>query len=274
VSSAVGLPDLAELRDLALSIALEAGALLAEGRAGVEVAATKSTPTDVVTAMDKASEKLIAGRLAAARPDDGLLAEEGSARESTSGLEWVVDPLDGTVNYLYGMPFWAVSVAVRDLSEPPDYSLAGVVHAPVLGLTWIAARGLGATRDGVPMKGSKATELSQAMVGTGFGYAADRRGRQAEVLTRVMPRVRDIRRFGSAAIDLCLASEGILDAYFEQGLHPWDWAAGYLVAREAGLTVGGLKGGPPGERLTVAAPPALFGPLTDLLAQEPRADRD
>jgi myo-inositol-1(or 4)-monophosphatase len=265
--------DLQGLRDLALRIALEAGALLAEGRAGVEVAATKSTPTDVVTAMDKASEKLIAERLAVARPQDGLLAEEGSARESSSGLQWVVDPLDGTVNYLYGLPFWAVSVAVRDLSEPPDHSLAGVVHAPVLGMTWLAVRGLGATRDGVAMKGSTATELSQALVGTGFGYDSGRRARQAQVLARVMPKVRDIRRLGSAAIDLCLASEGLTDAYFEQGLHPWDWAAGYLVAREAGLTVGGLDGGPPGELLTVAAPPALFGPLTELLAQDPRADR-
>jgi myo-inositol-1(or 4)-monophosphatase len=266
--------ELESLRDLALEIALEAGALLARGRAGVGVAATKSTPTDVVTAMDRAAEKLIVGRLAEARPDDGLLAEEGSSRPSVSGLQWVVDPLDGTVNYLYGVPFWAVSVAVRDLSDAPDRSLVGVVHAPVLGMTWTAVAGQGATRDGVTMTGSSATALSQALVGTGFGYAAERRAQQAEVLTRVMPRVRDIRRLGSAATDLCLAAEGIIDAYFEQGLQPWDGAAGYLVAREAGLVVGGLDGAPPAERLTVAAPPALFGPLTELLAQEPRADRE
>jgi myo-inositol-1(or 4)-monophosphatase len=143
----------------------------------------------------------------------------------------------------------------------------------VLGMTWTAVSGQGASRDGVTMTGSTATDLRQAMVGTGFGYAADRRARQAEVLLRVMPLVRDIRRLGSAAIDLCLAAEGITDAYFEQGLQPWDGAAGYLVAREAGLTVGGLDGAPPAELLTVAAPPALFGPLTELLAQEPRADR-
>ena len=218
--------ELQDLRDLALELALEAGALLVAGRAGVEVAATKSTPTDIVTAMDRAAEKLIADRLAAARPEDGLLAEEGSSRPSTSGLQWVIDPLDGTVNYLYGVPFWAVSVAVRDLADPPDRSLVGVVHAPVLGMTWTAVSGQGASRDGVTMTGSTATELQQAMVGTGFGYAAERRARQAEVLLRVMPRVRDIRRLGSAAIDLCLAAEGITDAYFEQGLQPWDGAAG------------------------------------------------
>jgi myo-inositol-1(or 4)-monophosphatase len=265
--------ELQDLRDLALELALEAGALLVAGRQGVEVAATKSTPTDVVTAMDRAAEKLIADRLAAERPGDGLLAEEGSSRPSASGLQWVIDPLDGTVNYLYGVPFWAVSVAVRDLSDTPDRSLVGVVHAPVLGMTWTAVSGQGASRDGVTMTGSTATDLRQALVGTGFGYAADRRARQAEVLTRVMPLVRDIRRLGSAAIDLCLAAEGITDAYFEQGLQPWDGAAGYLVAREAGLVVGGLDGAPPAELLTVAAPPALFGPLTELLAQEPRADR-
>jgi myo-inositol-1(or 4)-monophosphatase len=266
--------ELENLRDLALEIALEAGALLAGGRTGVQVAATKSTPTDVVTAMDRAAEQLIVRGLTEARPHDGLLAEEGSSRPSVSGLQWVVDPLDGTVNYLYGVPFWAVSIAVRDLSDPPDRSLVGVVHAPVLGMTWTAVAGQGATRDGITMTGSTATALSQALVGTGFGYAAERRSQQAEVLTRVMPRVRDIRRFGSAATDLCLAAEGIIDAYFEQGLQPWDGAAGYLVAREAGLLVGGLGGAPPAERLTVAAPPALFGALTELLAQEPRADRD
>jgi myo-inositol-1(or 4)-monophosphatase len=265
--------DLEALLDLALGIALEAGALLVEGRTGVEVAATKSTPTDVVTAMDRAAEKLIVRRLVQARPDDGLLAEEGSARPSATGLQWVVDPLDGTVNYLYGVPFWAVSVAVRDLSDSADRSLVGVVHAPVLGMTWTAISGRGAFRDGVAMTGSTATTLSEALVGTGFGYAADRRARQAEVLLRVMPRVRDIRRLGSAATDLCLAAEGITDAYFEQGLQPWDGAAGYLIAREAGLTVGGLDGAPPAELLTVAAPPALFGPLTRLLAEDPRADQ-
>ncbi len=266
--------DLAALRDLALGIAREAGALLLEGRRGVEVAATKSSPTDVVTAMDRAAEQLITARLAHERPDDGLLAEEGSARESSSGLQWVVDPLDGTVNYLYGVPSWSVSIAVRDLADPPDRSLAGVVHAPALGMTWTAVTGSGAWRGATALAGSAATDLARALVGTGFGYAAQQRARQAEVVARVLPQVRDIRRLGSAAVDLCLAAEGSYDAYYEQGLNPWDGAAGYLIAREAGLVVGGLDGAPPSRALTVAAPPALFGPLTALLAAEPRADRE
>lgn len=269
--------DPGALLEVALRIAREAGALLADGRAHVghvAVAATKSSPTDVVTAMDRASEELIVARLGELRPGDGLLAEEGSARASDTGVEWVVDPLDGTVNYLYGVPFWGVSIAARLTAEPADQSLVGVVHAPVLGMTWIGSRGRGSSRDGTPMRGSEATTLEQALVGTGFGYDAGRRGRQAEVVRRVLPRVRDIRRFGSAAVDLCLTAEGILDAYFEQGLKLWDGAAGYLIAREAGLTVEGLDGEPPGEQLTIAAPPALFGPLSAMLAEDPRADCD
>ncbi len=269
--------DPGALLDVALRIAREAGALLAEGRAHVghhvAVAATKSSPTDVVTAMDRASEALIVKRLDELRPGDGLLAEEGSARASDTGIEWVVDPLDGTVNYLYGVPFWSVSIAARLTADPADQALVAVVHAPVLGMTWIGSRGQGSSRDGNPMRGSSASTLEQALVGTGFGYDAGRRARQAEVVSRVLPQVRDIRRFGSAAVDLCLAAEGIIDAYFEQGLKPWDRAAGTLIAREAGLTVAGLDGAPPGEQLTIAATPALFTPLHDLLAENPRADR-
>lgn len=266
--------DPGALLEIALRIAREAGTLLVDGRAHVSVAATKSSPTDVVTAMDRASEALVVARLEELRPGDGLLAEEGSARASDTGVEWVVDPLDGTVNYLYGLPFWGVSIAARRSTEPADQSLVGVVHAPVLGLTWVGVRGQGSSRDGAPLRGSAATSLDQALVATGFGYDAGRRARQADVVGRVLPRVRDIRRLGSAAVDLCLTAEGVLDAYFEQGLKPWDSAAGTLIAREAGLTVAGLDGNPPGEQLTIAAPPALFGPLSALLAEDPRADRD
>jgi myo-inositol-1(or 4)-monophosphatase len=265
--------DLDALLEIALQLAREAGALLAEGQRGVRVADTKSSPTDVVTAMDRASEELIGRRLAERRPDDGLLAEEGSSRESSSGLEWVVDPLDGTVNYLYGLPLWSVSVAVREVGAG-DRSLVGVVHAPRLDQTWTSITGRGSYTGERRLTGSTATDLSRALVGTGFDYESGRRGRQAEVLTRVLPRVRDIRRLGSAAIDLCLAAEGILDGYFEQSLHAWDGAAGYLIAREAGLVVEGLDGRPPAEALTVAAPPVLFAQLIELLGQEPRADRD
>ncbi len=260
------------LLDTALRIAREAGTLLADGRSHVSVAATKSSPTDVVTAMDKASEALIVKRLDELRPGDGLLAEEGSARPSTTGIEWVVDPLDGTVNYLYGIPFWSVSIAACPADASVEEALIGVVHAPLLGMTWVAARGEGASRDAIPLGGSTATALAQALIATGFGYEASRRARQAEVVSRLLPRVRDIRRLGSAAVDLCLTAEGIVDAYYEQGLKPWDRAAGSLIAREAGLTVAGLDGSPPGEKLTIAAPPALFGPLSALLAEEPRAD--
>jgi myo-inositol-1(or 4)-monophosphatase len=266
--------DPGALLEVALRIAREAGSLLAGGSAHVSVAATKSSPTDVVTAMDKASEELITRRLGQLRPGDGLLAEEGSARPSSTGIEWVVDPLDGTVNYLYGVPFWSVSMAARLTGSPAEEAVAGVVHAPALGKTWTAIAGHGSSRDGTPLEGSKATALEQALVATGFGYASGRRQRQAEVLRRVLPRVRDIRRLGSAAVDLCLTAEGIVDAYYEQGLKPWDRAAGALIAREAGLTVAGLDGAPPGESLTIAAPPALFGPLSALLAADPRADLD
>ncbi len=274
MTSPGGAPALDVLLQIAVDIAREAGALLAEGQSGVRVAATKSTPTDVVTAMDRASEGLVTRRLTELRPDDGLLAEEGSSRPATSGLEWVVDPLDGTVNYLYGLPIWAVSVAVRSVDDRGDRSLVGVVHAPRLGQTWTAIRGGGAYAGDRRLGGGNAQQLSQALVGTGFDYESGRRARQSEVLTRVLPRVRDIRRLGSAATDLCLAAEGTLDAYFEQSLHPWDGAAGYLIAREAGLRVEGLDGNAPSEALTVAAPPALFDELIELLGQEPRADRD
>jgi myo-inositol-1(or 4)-monophosphatase len=262
------------LLEVALRIAQEAGSLLAQGHSHVSVAATKSSPTDIVTAMDKASEALIVRRLDELRPGDGLLAEEGSSRPSSTGIEWVVDPLDGTVNYLYGVPFWSVSIAVRSVDGPPDDAVVGVVHAPALGTTWVARKGQGSSRDGVALAGSLATSLDKTLVATGFGYASERRARQAEVLKRVLPRVRDIRRLGSAAVDMCLTAEGTVDAYFEQGLKPWDRMAGSLIAREAGLTVAGLDGQPPAESLTIAAPPALFAPLAALLAEHPRADLD
>ncbi|WP_163548571.1 inositol monophosphatase family protein [Candidatus Frankia nodulisporulans] len=268
------LPDPDVLLDVALTIAREAGELLARGREGTVAAeSTKSSPTDVVTALDRASEALVARRLGELRPGDGLLGEEGADSASSTGVRWIVDPLDGTVNYLYRLPNWAVSIAAEVNGEV----IAGVVHAPALGgagTTFTATRGGGAFRDGSVLTGSTETELSRALVATGFGYTVARRTAQVAVLTRVVPRVRDIRRMGAASLDLCAAAEGVLDAYYERGLKPWDHAAGALVAAEAGLRVGGLLGRRAGEDLVVAAPPALFGPLTDLLAEDPRADRD
>jgi myo-inositol-1(or 4)-monophosphatase len=240
----------------------------------VQAAATKSSPTDVVTAMDAAAEELIARRLADRRPEDGLLAEEGSDRAGTSGVRWVVDPLDGTVNYLYRIGHWCVSIAAEAEVHGARQVVAGVVHAPVLGATWTATLGGGAWRDGRRLRCSEQDEIAQAMLATGFGYSADRRAVQAQVLTRVLPQVRDIRRFGSAAIDLCHVAEGIVDIYYERGLNAWDIAAGGLIAREAGVRVGGLDGAPAGVDLVVAAPRQLWEPLSALLAGEPRPDRD
>jgi myo-inositol-1(or 4)-monophosphatase len=224
--------------------------------------ATKSSPTDVVTAMDRAAERLIVSRLLAARPGDGLLGEEGAAREGTSGVRWVIDPIDGTVNYLYQLPNWSVCIA----AEVAATVIAGVVVDGPRAVVWSAVRGGGAYRDATAVRCSQQSELSQALVATGFGYAAQRRAFQAGVLTTVLPRVRDIRRFGSAALDLCATAAGLVDAYYEQGLQPWDLAAAGLIATEAGCRVGGLRGRPAGEALVLAAPPALFDPLHDLLA--------
>jgi myo-inositol-1(or 4)-monophosphatase len=264
-------PAADDLLALALAVAEEAGDLLVRGRAGTVAAeSTKSSPTDVVTALDRASEELVATRLRAARPADGLLGEEGSDTPGTSGVRWIVDPLDGTVNFLYNLPNWAVSLA----AEVDGEVVAGVVHAPALGRTYTALRGGGAACDGRDLRGATGLTLDAALVGTGFGYTVARRRAQVAVLTRVVPRVRDIRRMGAASLDLCAVAAGNLDAYFERGLKPWDHAAGGLVATEAGMLTGGLDGAPPGEDLYVAAPAALFGPLVELLAEHPRADRD
>ncbi|CAO5168798.1 Inositol-1-monophosphatase [Frankia sp. AiPs1] len=279
------LPDPDALLDVALTIAREAGELLARGREGeVATESTKSSPTDVVTALDRASEALVARRLGELRPGDGLLGEEGSDSTGSTGVRWIVDPLDGTVNFLYRLPNWAVSIA----AEVGGEIVAGVVHAPAMGqagVTFTATRGGGALRhdgafqddgargDGAALSGSTETELARALVATGFGYTVARRTAQVAVLTRVIPRVRDIRRMGAASLDLCAAAEGVLDAYYERGLKPWDHAAGGLVAAEAGLRVSDLRGGPASEDLTVAAPPALYAQLVALLAEDPAADR-
>ncbi len=270
-SSAPERPRPLDLLELALAVAQEAGDLLLRGRSGAVAAeSTKSSPTDVVTALDRASEELVGRRLREARPADGLLGEEGADDPGTSGVRWIVDPLDGTVNYLYNLPNWAVSIA----AEINGTVLAGVVHAPAMGVTYTAALGEGSARNGVTLSGSTVGDLAHALVATGFGYTVERRIGQVAVLTRVLPRVRDIRRMGAAALDLGAAAAGLVDAYYERGLHPWDHAAGALVAAEAGLRVGGLHGRPVSNDLTIAAPPQLFDQLHDLLAADPPADRD
>ncbi|THA35441.1 inositol monophosphatase [Streptomyces sp. A1277] len=259
------------LLDLAMEAAELAGRLLRDGRpAHLGVAATKSSPVDVVTEMDIAAEKLITGYLAERRPYDGFLGEEGATAEGRSGVRWVIDPLDGTVNYLYGLPTWAVSIGVELHGE----RVAGVVAAPMRGETYHAVRGGGAYVTGgaygddpVRLRCRPAAPLDEALVSTGFNYVASVRTHQAEVARELIPRLRDIRRGGSAAIDLCDVAAGRLDGYYERGLHPWDLAAGDLIAREAGARTGGRPGVPAGGDLTVAASPGVFEPLQTLLEE-------
>jgi myo-inositol-1(or 4)-monophosphatase len=255
--------DLAdELLALATDLAADAAALLIDGltRHRVEVS-TKSSPTDMVTEMDRASEALIVTGIRSARPDDGIVGEEGANHEGTSGVRWLIDPIDGTTNYLYGFPGFAVSIG----AELHGDVIAGVVHDPLHHDVFRAARGRGATRNGEPIRASVNDDLMTALVGTGFSYERERRVRQAAVLAQVLPRVRDIRRTGAAAVDLCSVACGRLDAFYERGLGPWDLAAGALIAREAGATVGDLAGGPPSGEFVLAASSGLFKPLRALL---------
>jgi myo-inositol-1(or 4)-monophosphatase len=253
--------DLDPTLALATELAREAGALALSMRAGIGVLETKSSPTDVVTAADKAVEALLVQRLATARPEDGLLGEEGAGSLGTSGIRWVIDPIDGTVNYLYGIPQWAVSIGVEDASG----TVVGVVFDPSKDELWQAVRGGGAALNGVPLRCSSVTSLAAALVGTGFGYDERRRAAQSRLLPTLLPIVRDIRRLGAGSLDLCSVAAGRLDAYFEQGLSPWDLSAGGLIAAESGAVVTGLRGRPAGADLVVASAPGVVGPLIDLL---------
>ena len=229
----------AELLALAVDVAREAAELVRSRRlGGVDVAATKSSVTDVVTEIDRASEELIRARLLAARPGDGFLGEEGGSDESGTGVRWVVDPIDGTVNFLYGLPQYAVSVA----AEVDGAAVAGVVvHVPSR-VVYTATLGGGAFRDGVPLAVRGPAPLGQQLVLTGFSYDAGIRGIQAAAVSALLPKVRDIRRLGSAALDLCHVAEGTADAYVEEGLNLWDHAAAGLIAREAGARTELLTG--------------------------------
>lgn len=258
------------LLELALDVGREAGAVLLERRRQGDLSwSTKSTPTDVVTEADTSTEALIRTRLRAARPHDAIVGEEGDDESGTSGVRWVVDPLDGTVNYLYGLPGWSVSIAAQVDGD----SVVGVVDVPTYGETFWATRGGGAFQDGRAIHVSGCTTLPATLLGTGFGYDARRRAVQARWVAAALPRVRDIRRYGSAAVDLCAVACGRLDAYAELGLKAWDRAAGVLIAAEAGATVTGLRGEPAGERMTLAAP-ALLWPLVHELLVELGADAD
>jgi fructose-1,6-bisphosphatase/inositol monophosphatase family enzyme len=247
-----------ELAQVASEVAAGAAQILERYAAGpLAEVGTKSSPTDMVSEADRASEAYISATLQQLRPQDSLLGEEGARRDGTSGVTWVADPLDGTTNFLYGVPSWAVSLA----AEVDGRSVVGVVIDPSRDETWAATLGRGATLNGRPCHVAEdRAELSTALVATGFGYQRERRQVQAAVLPRLLPVVRDIRRFGSAALDLCWVAAGRLDAYFESNLSEWDWAAGRLVCQEAGGVVTVLAGD-----TVLATTPRLLGPLSSLL---------
>ncbi|MBK5224254.1 MAG: inositol monophosphatase [Acidimicrobiia bacterium] len=253
---------------LAERLALAAAELLLDGQArGALLIDAKSTSTDLVTDIDRASERLLVEGILAARPSDGILGEEGTDVVGTTGVRWVIDPLDGTTNYVYGHPGFSVSIGVV-IDDVPSI---GVVADPVHDDLFSARLGGGAHRNGSPVRCSDQTDLSQALVATGFAYSAPVRVEQARVLTDLIGQIRDVRRMGGAAVDLCSTSCGRVDAYFESGLAAWDMAAGCVIAAESGARVGDLRGGPPSSDFVLAAPPHLFDQLADVLRE---ADAD
>lgn len=259
-----------ELLELAIKTAKKAGELLISRPDDLDIN-VKSSARDFATHMDHASEALIVGELLKARPNDGMIGEESTQREGTSGVTWVIDPIDGTVNYFYDLPGWNISIAAKDRQG----ALIGVVYAPTLGATtggslWHAIRGGGAFKNGREIHVNEPVSLGSALLGTGFSYDTERRQLQAAKTADLIPRVRDIRRFGAAAVDLCNVASGATDGYFEIDLHEWDLAAGSLIAREAGAIVSGKRADEePSQKMTIAAGPTLHAALVLELADFP-----
>jgi len=258
----------AELLDIATRIAREAGDLAhTRRREGVTVAATKSAAADIVTAADREVEAYVRAELARVRPGDGFFGEESGAEDGTTGITWVVDPIDGTVNYAYGIPAWAVSIAA--VEGPADtaswVALAGAVYNPVTGEMFRASRGGGAWLGDVRLAVTSGVGPAGGLVATGFGYDPATHAPTLEQLARVMPVARDVRRIGAASLDLASVAAGRLDAYYERGTHPWDHAAGVLLVEEAGGMVGGAPGGRPGNGMVIAAGAEFFPRLDALL---------
>lgn len=258
--------DPSALRDLAASLAVDAGRVALHGRRSAPSASdlgsdTKSSHTDIVTRFDRAAEATIVDGLVRARPHDAILGEEGADRAGTSGYEWLIDPIDGTTNFVYDLPTWCCSIAVAHHGR----TVAGAVYVPALDELFVAAMGQGATLNGRSISPSDETELGRALVATGFSYDAGRRREHAAQIARIIGDVRDIRRMGSAAIDLCFVAAGRVDVYLERNLNPWDMAAGELIAREAGAITSDFAGGParPGELL--ASAPGLHAAVVGLL---------
>lgn len=248
---------MSQLLDLAVRVATAAGEELLSRWGDAGRVTYKTSDTDPVSEADTASERFITNALLEARPDDGLLGEEGADRPGISGLRWVIDPLDGTVNFLYGIPAWSVSVACED----QDGAVVGVVRQPALDRTYCAIRGGGSYLGDQRLHVNDPVPLGSALIATGFSYEADNRRRQAGTVAALLPQVRDIRRIGSAALDLCMVGAGMVDGYFEDTTSRWDWAAGALVASEAGAQVAQIGGG------LVAAGPALFPALCRALEE-------
>ena len=252
-----------ELLTLASKLALAAGAMVRDGRAerGVVTATTKSSVTDMVTEFDKASEMLIVRGILDVRPGDGIIGEEGTDTTGTSGIDWLIDPIDGTTNFLYDLPGWAVSIAAKSAQGAE----VAAVYVPTTNELFTAIVGEGASLNGRRIQCSTTDDVSLALIATGFSYQIERRQLQAARVAALLPRVRDIRRFGAAAPDLCYVAAGRVDAYFEQWLGPWDLAAGELIAREAGCRTGSLDGGSVRPDSVLAANPILYSKFQTLI---------
>ena len=242
------------LKNLAVEIAKNAGSLLLNRPKQLDIS-TKTSDIDVVTQMDRASERFIVEEILKARPDDGIIGEEGADRPSKSGYTWVIDPIDGTVNYLYNMAGWSVSIAVKDLQG----TVVGVVYSPTIDSLYTAIRGGGAFLNGSKISCNNPIELNRALIATGFAYRSELREQQISQFNELIMKIRDYRRNGSAAIDICHVASGQVDGYYEMGLLEWDRAAAELVATEAGAKVS-VHG-----ELTIAAGPYLYGKLTEML---------
>ena len=260
--------------ELAMSIAKAAGEQLLVRPEHLEID-TKSSATDVVTQMDREAEAYIVAQLKKHRPDDAILGEEGANFPGSSNFQWVIDPIDGTVNYLHQIPHWCVSIGLKN--RQTGESIAGVVYTPVYDQMYISSKGLGSwvIDQGVPriLQVSGCKQLSDAVIGTGFGYASSRRASQARVLAQVLPAVADIRRLGSCAIDLCLVADGVLDGYYERGVNDWDHAAGELIAREAGAIASGLRGNKVSNDMIVVTTSGIYADLVAILESN-NADSD
>ena len=246
-----------ELLDLAKRLGREAGSLLSNRPVDFELS-MKSSVLDFATQMDKASEAFLVDSILKVRPDDGIVAEEGSSKESKSGITWVIDPLDGTVNYLYNLPGWNVCIAAKDNAGVQ----VGVVSAPSVNSLWHARKGGGAFHNDRPIKCNDPKELSGALIATGFSYDVKKRIEQAEMFSQIIPKIRDARRLGGAGVDLSYVAMGVLDGFYEYGLNEWDYAAGGLIATEAGAIISGRNGAPVGKEMTIVAGPTLHGLLS------------